>query len=78
MPDPHQAQAGAGSDLLSVLLNRGNKLREQMIVSSMQSKSKGEKSASSSFVPSHDVPHGVPQRKHVDTSVRFGNIYLQC
>ena len=32
--------AGAGGDLLSVLLNKGNKLREEMIISALDSKAK--------------------------------------
>lgn len=59
----------ADGDLLSVLLEKGNKLREQMIISSLESKSK----AGSQTVqePAHFQPmNGHRDRKEVDVSVR--------
>ncbi|XP_053399357.1 C2 domain-containing protein 3-like [Mercenaria mercenaria] len=63
------SQGPADDDLLSVLLDRGNKLREQMIISSLESKSKAG---------NHEVTEpailqsisGLPDKKEVDMSLR--------
>ncbi|WAQ99921.1 C2CD3-like protein [Mya arenaria] len=64
---PTSTTQATNSDLLSVLLDKGNKLREQMIVSSLHNNSRGNNSVTERVV-THDVPHGVPQRKPVDVS----------
>jgi len=62
-----QAQA-SGGNLLSVLLDKGTKLREQMIVSTLDSK--GVKPPVYDKPVTHDPPYGMSQRRPVDNSQR--------
>ena len=45
-----------GSDLLSVLLNKGNKLREEMIISALDSKAKNGETGHATQAEQLDMP----------------------
>ena len=45
-----------GSDLLSVLLNKGNKLREEMIISALDSKAKNGETGHATQAKQLDMP----------------------
>lgn len=53
--DVVSAQAAGGSDLLSVLLNRGNTLRRAMVISSLNKSDELEQN-NNSIINSHKVP----------------------
>lgn len=75
VPTESLSQKPADGDLLSVLLDKGNKLREQMIISSLESKSKvghnnhpdPSTSHLADFLPSHGA---------VDLSMRLVHYFI--
>ena len=66
-------QVGAGGDLLSVLLNKGNKLREEMIISALDSKAKAQQE-----VKVDNVDNTEPKQIHEPIQIDEPNISVRC